>query len=120
MKREVRDSQDPEIHYGLIASGNTLVKDAAVRDSILKEIGDECICFEMEAAGLMNSFPCLVIRGICDYTDSHKNDRWQRYAVAAAAAYGKEFLGIIPGDDLEKAQRAMDIMTVNAYSSPTL
>ncbi|KAF4534640.1 uncharacterized protein LTHEOB_12918 [Lasiodiplodia theobromae] len=111
IKREARDSQDPEIHYGLIASGNTLVKDATVRDSILKEVGDDCICFEMEAAGLMNSFPCLVIRGICDYADSHKNDRWQRYAAAAAAAYGKEFLGIIPGDDLEKAQRAMDIMT---------
>ncbi|RYP21593.1 hypothetical protein DL767_009233 [Monosporascus sp. MG133] len=48
----------------------------------------------MEAAGLMNDFPCLVMRGICDYGDSHKNDGWQRYAAAAAAAYAKEFLGI--------------------------
>ncbi|CAN9403213.1 unnamed protein product [Alternaria alternata] len=44
------------------------------------------LCFEMEAAGLMNSFPCLVIRGICDYADSHKNKRWQPYAAATAAA----------------------------------
>src|SRR3989440_3608490 len=45
--------------------------------------------FEMEAAGLMDSFPCLVIRGICDYADSHENDRWQPYAAAVAAAYAK-------------------------------
>jgi nucleoside phosphorylase len=50
----------------------------------------------MEAAGLMDTFPCLVIRGICDYADSHKNDQWQRYAAAVAAAYVKELLLIIP------------------------
>lgn len=69
----------------------------------------------MEAAGLMNDFPCLVIRGICDYGDSHKNDRWQRYAAATAAAYAKEFLGIIPGQGLEKAQRATDLMESSTY-----
>ncbi|CAF9922088.1 hypothetical protein IMSHALPRED_005331 [Imshaugia aleurites] len=46
----------------------------------------------MEAAGLMDTFPCLVIRGICDYADSHKNDRWQPYAAATAAAYAKDLL----------------------------
>ena len=30
----------------------------------------------MEAAGLMDSFPCIVIRGIYDYADSHKNKMW--------------------------------------------
>jgi nucleoside phosphorylase len=29
------------------------------------------------AAGLMNSFLSLVIRGICDYADSHESKRWQ-------------------------------------------
>ncbi|KAL4860405.1 nucleoside phosphorylase domain-containing protein [Aspergillus spectabilis] len=46
---------------------------------ILEHIGDECTCIEMEAAGLMNNDPCIVIRGICDYADAHKSDRWQRY-----------------------------------------
>ncbi|KAJ5772187.1 hypothetical protein N7520_002716 [Penicillium odoratum] len=96
VERDERDTADPEIHYGIIASGNTLVKDAATRDKIVDDVGEECICFEMEAAGLMNSFPCLVIRGICDYADSHKNDRWQRYASATAAAYGKELLSYVP------------------------
>ena len=53
------------------------------------------MCFEMEAAGLMNDFPCLVVRGICDYTDSHKNKKWQPYAAATAAACAKEILSII-------------------------
>lgn len=50
----------------------------------------------MEAAGLMDNFPCLVIRGICDYSDSHKNKRWQEYAAATAAAYAKELLSVVP------------------------
>jgi len=54
----------------------------------------------MEAAGLMNSFPCIVIREICDYADSHKNDRWQLYAAATAAAYAKELLGYVPIQDI--------------------
>jgi nucleoside phosphorylase len=53
------------------------------------------ICFEMEAAGLMDSFPCLVVRGICDYADSHKNKVWQPYAAATAAAFATVLLGFI-------------------------
>lgn len=108
--RDKRDSIEPEIHYGIIASGSTPVKDAAIRDSILQHIGEECICFEMEAAGLMNNFPCLVIRGICDYADSHKSDRWQRYAAATAAGYAKELLGVLPSEDLEKIPKAGDVI----------
>ena len=54
------------------------------------------LCFEMEAAGRMNNFPCLMVRGVCDYADAHKNKRWQPYAAAIAAAYAKELLSIIP------------------------
>ncbi|KAK6522086.1 hypothetical protein TWF281_002654 [Arthrobotrys megalospora] len=92
--RSIRSSADPQIHYGVIASGNTLIKDAATRNSLVAQTGEDCICFEVEAAGLMNQFPCLVIRGICDYADvnSHTNEQWQRYAAAAASAYAKELL----------------------------
>ena len=54
----------------------------------------------MEAAGLMNSFPCLVVRGICDYCDSHKNKTSQPYAAATAAAYAKEVILSIPPVDV--------------------
>lgn len=40
----------------------------------------------------MNNFPYLVIRGICDYADSHKNKEWQGYAAMTAAAYTKDLL----------------------------
>jgi nucleoside phosphorylase len=59
----------------------------------------------MEAAGLMNSFPCLVIRGICDYADMHKNDAWQRYAAMAAAGFAKEFLGCVDELALTQTQK---------------
>ncbi|KAF5002118.1 hypothetical protein FGRMN_601 [Fusarium graminum] len=91
-----RSSTDPIVHYGVIASGNAVVKDAITRDRIVEAIGEECLCLETEAAGLMNHFPCLVVRGISDYADSHKNDRWQKYAAIAAAALAKELLESVP------------------------
>ncbi|KAF2023522.1 purine and uridine phosphorylase [Setomelanomma holmii] len=90
---------DPAIHYGIIASGNQLMMDALVRDMIVKERG--VVCFEMEAAGLMDNFPCLVIRGICDYSDSHKNKEWQGYAAMTAAAYAKDLLGRVLPNKVE-------------------
>ncbi|PWI63992.1 hypothetical protein PCL_00834 [Purpureocillium lilacinum] len=110
VQRNQRDTTDPYIHYGVIASGNSLIKDAAARDRIADGLGEKCVCFEMEAAGLMNHFPCLVIRGICDYADSHKNDRWQRYASAAAAAFAKELLGFVPAKQVQATRRAIDTL----------
>ncbi|KAG5794496.1 hypothetical protein H9Q69_006452 [Fusarium xylarioides] len=85
-----RGKEYEEIHYGLIASGNRVLKDAVARDRWAKEHG--ILCFEMEAAGVVNTLPCLVIRGICDYADSYKNKRWQNYAAATAASYAKLLL----------------------------
>ncbi|KAH7129073.1 hypothetical protein EDB81DRAFT_888840 [Dactylonectria macrodidyma] len=88
--RPQRPSTHPVIHYGPIASGNQLVKDAALRDRLERELNAYCV--EMEAAGIVNELRCLVIRGICDYADCHKNDKWQEYAAATAAAYAKYLL----------------------------
>ncbi|EAW12092.1 5'-methylthioadenosine/S-adenosylhomocysteine nucleosidase family protein [Aspergillus clavatus NRRL 1] len=79
------------VHYGTIASGNTVIKDAIMRDQFASSTMNP-LCFEMEAAGLMNNLPCMVIRGICDYSDSHKNDEWHNYAALTAAAYARELL----------------------------
>jgi hypothetical protein len=59
----------------------------------------------------MNSFPCLVIRGICDYADSHKNKQWQMYAAGTAAAYAKEVLLVIPSDKVEAEQKIVDVLS---------
>uniref|UniRef100_A0A4E9D6D4 Uncharacterized protein n=1 Tax=Gibberella zeae TaxID=5518 RepID=A0A4E9D6D4_GIBZA len=84
--------RDMQVHYGLIASGNRLVKDSVLRDNINHQMDGHVLCLEMEAAGLANDFPCLVIRGICDYADSGKNKDWQEHAAAVAAAFAKELL----------------------------
>ncbi|CAG8267859.1 unnamed protein product [Penicillium salamii] len=92
--RGTRTSDEVVIHYGAIASGNQVMRDGRTRDIIARQL--DIICFEMEAAGLMDILPCLAIRGICDYSDSHKNKEWQRYAAATAAAYARELLEELP------------------------
>ncbi|PYI12403.1 TPR-like protein [Aspergillus sclerotiicarbonarius CBS 121057] len=89
-----RESNEPLVHYGLIASGNQVIKNARIQDSIARELN--ILCFEMEAAGLMDQLPCLVIRGICDYCDTHKHKQWQGYAAFTAAAYTRALLGAVP------------------------
>lgn len=110
LRDERTENEDnPAIHYGLVASGNRLMKDALVRDRLAAE--KDVLCFEMEAAGLMNSFPCLVIRGICDYSDSHKNKEWQGYAAMVAAAYAKDLLRRIPRNKVEAEERISVILS---------
>ncbi|KAA8645758.1 uncharacterized protein ATNIH1004_007177 [Aspergillus tanneri] len=78
----------------LIASGDQVMKDAKTRDSLAQEF--DILCFEMEAAGLMDELPSLVVRGICDYCDSYKQKQWQGHAVVAATAYAKALLSVVP------------------------
>jgi len=98
-----KNPEIPNIHYGNIASGNRVVKNAIERDYLAEK--EHVICFEMEAAGLVDDFPCLVIRGVSDYADSHKNGQWQPYAAAIAAAYAKRLLQKIPPQAVEKLDR---------------
>ncbi|KAL3455743.1 hypothetical protein BJX64DRAFT_57632 [Aspergillus heterothallicus] len=94
VQRSPRLENTPQVFQGLIASGNQVMKHGSTRERLRKELG--VICFEMEAAGLMNILPCLVIRGICDYSDSHKNKRWQPYAAITAAAFASELIQALP------------------------
>ena len=89
----IRKSTNPNIFYGPIASDNNLMRHGESREGLRKELG--VLCVEMEAAGLDN-FLCIVVRGMSDYADTRKNDLWQPYAAATAAAYAKELLNVIP------------------------
>lgn len=89
-----RHSDDPGIHYGAIASGDQAIMSGTTRDSIARELN--VVCFEIEAADVMDFLPCLSIRGICNYADSHQNKEWQRYAAATATAYARELLEVFP------------------------
>jgi nucleoside phosphorylase len=113
--RETRSPEDLVIHYGLIASGDQVMRHGATRDRLRQDL--DILCFEMEAAGLMDSFPCLVIRGISDYADSHKNKRWQAYAAATAAAYAKELLSITPNNQVADARSAAEVTEKGGLSA---
>lgn len=87
------------IHLAAIGSANTLLKDAAQRDRLRDEHGVRAI--EMEGSGTADAAwsarrDYLVIRGICDYCDTHKNDDWQHYAALVAAAYARALIENLP------------------------
>lgn len=92
------------VHRGMIAAGEQVIKHGTLRDELARQHG--ILCFEMEAAGALADFPCLVVRGISDYADSHKNDRWQGYAAAAAAAYARELFFHMPVEEVKQCKIA--------------
>lgn len=109
VQRLLRKDQSPKVHYGVIASGNELMKSVAERDRLGQVFGAKCV--EMEAAGLMNDFPCIIVRGICDYADSHKNDTWQEYAAITAAAFAKELLATVKPTELISIKQVTEVIS---------
>ena len=91
VKRDPRDEFElTKVWYGRIGSGNSLMRNPRRRDELRDKY--DLIGLEMEAAGIMNTLPTGVIRGVCDYGDAQKNKDWQPYAAAVAAAYAKGVL----------------------------
>lgn len=92
LEREGRnkEAQAPSIFVGRIGSGDTVVKSGEDRDRIAKSHG--VIAFEMEGAGVWDEVPCIVVKAVCDYADSHKNKIWQDFAAATAASVMKALL----------------------------
>jgi nucleoside phosphorylase len=115
IKRKLRKANGPVIHYGTIASANQLMRDSKKRDLYNKDYDSRILCFEMEAAGLMDSTPCLAIRGISDYADSHKREdhAWHGYAAAAAAAFAKEFINTIPSSRLNCMLTIAEVIAID-------
>ncbi|KAH0430099.1 nacht and ankyrin domain protein [Colletotrichum camelliae] len=79
---------NPAIHFGLIASGNQVIKNAQMRDRLAAE----------------------KVRGICDYSDTHKNKAWQGFAAMVAAAYAKDVLGQISSTKAEMETRLAETL----------
>jgi nucleoside phosphorylase len=84
------EAQEPAIYVGPVASGDTVMKSGEDRDRISKQEG--VIAFEMEGAGAWEEVPCIVVKGLCDYADCHKNKKWQNFAAATAASASKAIL----------------------------
>ncbi|KAK5449977.1 hypothetical protein LTS15_008550 [Exophiala xenobiotica] len=84
------EQQAVSVHFGVMGSGDSVMKSGQRRDRLAKDFG--IIAFEMEGAGVWDHFSSIVVKGVCDYADSHKNKKWQMYAAATAAAGMKAFL----------------------------
>ncbi|KAH8890224.1 purine and uridine phosphorylase [Thozetella sp. PMI_491] len=84
------DAQQPFLHIGAVASSDTVLKSARHRDTIARQEG--VIAFEMEGAGVWDEVPCIIVKGVCDYADSHKHKSWQDFAAATAASAAKAIL----------------------------
>lgn len=97
-QRDAAKASRPSIHVGTFASTDTVLKSAQHRDEIVGRAG--AIGFEMEGAGAWNDYyPCVIIKGVCDYADSHKSKEWQAYAAATGASVAKTFLGYWERED---------------------
>ncbi|KAJ9300050.1 hypothetical protein DTO271G3_2167 [Paecilomyces variotii] len=79
-----------DVHFGRIASGDTVMRSGMDRDRIAAE--ENVIAFDMEGAGICSNLPCIVVKGVSDYADSHKDKVWQKYAAGTAAACMKALL----------------------------
>lgn len=114
VSRSARPNHEPHVHYSTIRSATTMIKDSEVQDELRTDM--HVLYMEMEAAGLLDSFACLIIRGICDHGDSHNTKKWQPYAATVAAAYMKELLMVIPAQQVLKAASTEEIVVAD-YSS---
>ncbi|RAH45323.1 pfs domain-containing protein, partial [Aspergillus brunneoviolaceus CBS 621.78] len=100
--RPGREDTSPVVHYGTIGSADVAVEDGQLRDQLRDDLG--ILGVNIEAAGVAGMVSCLVIHGVCDYADSHKNKRWQPYAAATAAAYMKELVSVIPVSETKSVE----------------
>lgn len=89
-RQTVQEDQLPSIHFGAFSSADQVIRSSKHRDAM--NAADGVIGFEMEGAGVWDNFPTVIIKGVCDYADSHKNKKFQPYAAATAAACSKAFL----------------------------
>ncbi|KAI1089168.1 Pfs domain protein [Rostrohypoxylon terebratum] len=91
--------RETEVHYGLIANTTLRIRDKSTREEFNLSLGGErLLCIDMEGSILMPKLPCIVIRGICNYADGHRDgyEGWEEPAAAACAAFAKEVLSVLP------------------------
>ncbi|KAK3946524.1 nucleoside phosphorylase domain-containing protein, partial [Pseudoneurospora amorphoporcata] len=79
----------PQVHIGRMGSRNSVVRSTQHRNVLAAE---GVIGIEMEGAGVWDELPCIVVKGVCDYADSHKSKIWQDYTAATTTSIAKAVL----------------------------
>ncbi|POR35460.1 Uncharacterized protein TPAR_04341 [Tolypocladium paradoxum] len=103
------------IHFGPMASGDLVMRSGEDRDRIAR--AHKTIAFDMEGAGLFDNLPTIVIKGVCDYADSHKNKRFQNYAAATAASAMKALLQQYQRTDRRHVPSIINVPELTRYIS---
>jgi nucleoside phosphorylase len=106
----------PKVHFGVVASGEKVIADVALITE-LKSTWSRLIGVEMEGFGSAlaayeaDTIPgMLMVRGICDWADSSKNDAWQEYAADVAASFTVSLLQTGPFQKQVKAQAIKSVV----------
>ncbi|EJT68839.1 hypothetical protein, variant [Gaeumannomyces tritici R3-111a-1] len=109
----------PQVFMGRVACGNAVMKSGKHRDAVAKE--HDVIAFEMEGAGAWKEVSCIVVKGICDYADSHKNKEWQNFAAATAASVAAAILDRyeVPGGAMENVSKRRRLNSDGRNSTTT-
>lgn len=103
-RARVRSDGSFKFHQGTIASGGAVIQNGELRDKLSQKYNN-ARCFETEAVGVNINSRCLVIRGVADYADSHKNDLWKHVAAGNAAIFAKEILRTMKASKLTEMSR---------------
>ncbi|EFY93351.1 NACHT and Ankyrin domain protein [Metarhizium acridum CQMa 102] len=101
---------DPSVFFGCIGSGDKVMRSGHLRDIIAEK--HELLAFEMEGAGVWDEIPCIIVKSVCDYADSHKNNEWQDYAAATAAAATRALLERYPRTDMTRFNACRDALSL--------
>lgn len=107
-KQLCRESDNPVVYYSLITSANAVIRSAQCRDEL--QDAWNVSYFGVEAAGLIDNFLYIVIRGICNYSDNYKYKLWQPYSAVVAAVYTKDLLRVIYPEDVETTKAAVEVI----------
>lgn len=91
LRASIFDWQGPEVHFGLMFSGEKLVNNKNFCNKLLG-LEREAIGGEMEGTGLYsaayrNKVDWVLIKAICDWADGHKDTTCQKLAAENAARF---------------------------------
>ncbi|KAL4868980.1 hypothetical protein BDV12DRAFT_208861 [Aspergillus spectabilis] len=111
-RRPSTGHNSPRVHIGTVASADTVMKSGEHRDCLVQSEG--VVGLEMEGAGVWDNISCIIIKGVCDYADSHKNKAWQAYAAATGAATAKSFLEYWEPTAQEEANKLHILLDLSA------
>ncbi|KAJ5584296.1 uncharacterized protein N7459_004096 [Penicillium hispanicum] len=107
-----RGYESIKVHFGKIALSKEEVENAGQRDAIANILHAICL---IPADHLVHELPCLQIRGIRDYSDTHKSDAWHGYAAAAAAVYTARLVEQITSEQILRAHTAVESTAVQSF-----